>query len=723
MISGSGAEAQQAEQEVQSGSECRGSGEREEESMVTAKGTGLNPNAKVWQEASAPLSHNAEEATGAPDWLQEDHAPSQHLDGGKGYSAECGDSAPSGDPTPAVDAALLNGFDLTELEYSPYGPVEEEISEESLRESLKKQLEFCFSRENLSKDLYLISQMDSDQFIPIWTIANMEGVKLLTSDLDLIVEVLKASPLVQVDEKGEKVRPNHKRCIIILREVPESTPVEEVAALFKSEKCPQVISVEFAHNNNWYITFQSDTDAQQAYRYLREEVKTFQEKPIMARIKAINTFFAKNVFGAVDSAVYAGAAQSQYSSPLYLQQVFQPQQYPLYSLLPPSWSPSPAPYFETPLAPFPNGTFNGFSGAGSYKSGSSPLGIARHFPRNRSQVKPLSRADGPHADGFSGLSGTQNPRSPGPGPTSDSVTSSDSPLSPSENGLNDPGSNRARRGSYRGLRRRREDERTRPLPSAEVKTPPPKFDLATSNFPPLPGGVVTLTESVLENRMADVVKGLNRDKLDSSKQEVNKDSRAVQEEVPGPVPATPTSTPIPTLQDTPNSSVSVQVKIPDECRTPTDTIPVLSPAPIISTASQPDSAPKSTHSAPFSTPVQEPRKLSYAEVCQKPRKDPPPAPCPSPTPDPAQSPPMVSQPLRELGVNKADPEASHPAEKPCEGRPPREQYRRSSVSKGAGFKLREQQRRPPQGRRSSPHTGYNNRRSGKEQNIPPRSPK
>lgn len=38
---------------------------------------------------------------------------------------------------------------------------------------------------------------------------------------------------------------------------------QEVEALFKSEKCPQVISVEFAHNNNWYITFQSDTDAQQ----------------------------------------------------------------------------------------------------------------------------------------------------------------------------------------------------------------------------------------------------------------------------------------------------------------------------------------------------------------------------------------------------------------------------------------------------------------------------
>lgn len=35
-----------------------------------------------------------------------------------------------------------------------------------------------------------------------------------------------ALPLVQVDEKGEKVRPNQNRCIVILREVPESTPVE-----------------------------------------------------------------------------------------------------------------------------------------------------------------------------------------------------------------------------------------------------------------------------------------------------------------------------------------------------------------------------------------------------------------------------------------------------------------------------------------------------------------
>lgn len=134
---------------------------------------------------------------------------------------------------------------------------------------------FC-CRENLANDTYLLTQMDNDQYVPIWTVANFNQVKKLTKDINLITDVLRDSPNVQVDEEGLKVRPNHKRCIVILREIPDNTPLDDVKALFNGENCPAFISCEFAGNSNWYVTFENDDDAQKAYKYLREEVKEFQ---------------------------------------------------------------------------------------------------------------------------------------------------------------------------------------------------------------------------------------------------------------------------------------------------------------------------------------------------------------------------------------------------------------------------------------------------------------
>lgn len=83
-------------------------------------------------------------------------------------------------------------------------------------------------RENLANDTYLLSQMDNDQYVPIWTVANFNQVKKLTKDISLITAVLRQSANVQVDEEGLKVRPNHKRCIVILREISDNTPLEKI---------------------------------------------------------------------------------------------------------------------------------------------------------------------------------------------------------------------------------------------------------------------------------------------------------------------------------------------------------------------------------------------------------------------------------------------------------------------------------------------------------------
>lgn len=111
----------------------------------------------------------------------------------------------------------------------------------------------------------------------------------------------------------------------------------------------------------------------------------------------------------------------------------------------------------------------------------------------------------------------------------------------------------------------------------------------------------------------------------------------------------------------------------------------------------------------------EPRKLSYAEVCQKPPKEPPPVPV---------------QPLRELRTNIVPPaknDDSGAAERPSEKAADKAEgrmkdysgFRGSGPPRGAAGKIREQRRQF--GRRSSPQGAP--RRVGKEQYVPPRSPK
>ncbi|XP_072307626.1 la-related protein 4 isoform X2 [Eucyclogobius newberryi] len=718
--------------------------------MVTTQGTGLNPNAQVWLEVPV-LQPDVLEVTEDAAWIGSYPAPP--IDFVEDYSdfpspdgKDFGLVYPEGsdygsDYDPAPPEAMASTCDYPDLGYLVFEPQfngtaaaeedvteDEGLSEEGLRESLKKQLEFYFSRENLSKDLYLISQMDSDQFVPIWTVACMEDIKSLTSDLELIVDVLKTSPLVQVDESGEKVRPNYSRCIIILREVPETTPVQEVEALFNHENCPKALSAEVAHNSNWYITFQSDDDALKALKYLREEVKVFQGKPIMARIKAISTFFGKSGFHGVDTSVFAPPppqppTPQPFGSPVFIdmQQVYgaQQQQFPVYPVVSPSWSPTPVPYFETPLAPFQNGGFmNGFRSAGNYKGNSLSVNGPRPRSRNHGYGRAQDAGSSCLLDVAPQISAAPTRPAPdAPSPTSFSLKDGSLPP-PMHNG-----DGRPRRMNHRGPRRKRDDE-PNAKPLAEVKPPPPNFDLATCNFPPLPGSAAAAkVEAAPDVCMADVVRGLKvTDKM--SCQEPKEPKPAAQPDVvhgnleSPPSQATaklPPETSCRTVskeEDAADVSLSLTTKSPlPEEQPPTTTVRPASTAPAPTAPAPTALAPAPT--APALTSEPEPKKLSYAEVCQRLAKDPPPVQPPVPPPS---SPPEPNQPLQELKANRVQEPRRANARKPHQPRP----ARGPQDADRPGPKGRDRPRNFSRTPSSSAPRGF--KRSGKEQNIPP-SPK
>ncbi|KAF9995317.1 hypothetical protein BGZ65_009031, partial [Modicella reniformis] len=75
---------------------------------------------------------------------------------------------------------------------------------EALKSFILQQMEYYFSIENLCKDVYLRTQMDSEGYVPLSLIANFNRVKSLTIDTALIKAAIKDSNVIELS--GDKIR-------------------------------------------------------------------------------------------------------------------------------------------------------------------------------------------------------------------------------------------------------------------------------------------------------------------------------------------------------------------------------------------------------------------------------------------------------------------------------------------------------------------------------------
>jgi la-related protein 4 len=178
---------------------------------------------------------------------------------------------------------------------------------DELKQAIKRQVEFYFSKANLATDAFLVSQMNSQMYVPVDVIVDFAKVKALTDSTELLVESIKDSKLVSLNTTNDAIKPNIKseRNTIILREIPSATKPEDVEAIFTG--CGgKVESVRSDVGDTWFVTMASEEEAVATLLALRS--KTFNDAPIKARLKSENTLKSFFPSQPAESAVAPGAS-------------------------------------------------------------------------------------------------------------------------------------------------------------------------------------------------------------------------------------------------------------------------------------------------------------------------------------------------------------------------------------------------------------------------------
>ncbi len=198
-----------------------------------------------------------------------------------GGSIDGGDSLSfSGEDALSVEVV---GEDAVTMEAATAPP---QLSRKELLEALCAQLEELFSLSSLKAGTFPATYLNAQMCIPLDFVAQMNQVKALTQDKDVIVEAAKISSACIITPNGMRPNMRSERITIILRDIPSSTDPRRVMAIFEDAGMEAPITVRPDVGDTWFVTCKTEDDAMKSIIGLR--VHTFEGKPIKARLKSEN---------------------------------------------------------------------------------------------------------------------------------------------------------------------------------------------------------------------------------------------------------------------------------------------------------------------------------------------------------------------------------------------------------------------------------------------------
>jgi len=173
-------------------------------------------------------------------------------------------------------------------EFANEGPTTN-LEGEALLHEIRRQIEIIFQKQKHLNDNNLATYVNSEGYIPLGAFLNVPEITALTSSIDHLCDSLRSSSIVTLDEPRKLIKSNLKvqRTTIIIRDIPSSTPVEDLKALFEQDGAPgRVTGIRPEIGDNWFVSFESEDIAIDTLTWLRSQL--FDGNPIKARIKSEN---------------------------------------------------------------------------------------------------------------------------------------------------------------------------------------------------------------------------------------------------------------------------------------------------------------------------------------------------------------------------------------------------------------------------------------------------